>query len=573
MNLRILALDFDGTIAVDGSLDLEAAAAVREARAAGLLAILSTGRMLSDLDELLPEAPLFDAVVAENGAVLRLFPDPSPLLLSSAPDARLLSELTRKGIPHRAGSCVVEATADAAPAILDVVHRLELPLGIGFNRGRVMVLPLGVTKGSGLTEALWRLRASPHNAVAIGDAENDHSFLEICELGAAVAWGSDTLRRLADEVIPGDGPGAVARYIRELLPARRIPLARSRRRWIRLGTRDDGARVDLALRGRNVVIGGDPKSGKSWVAGLLCEQLILQRYSVCILDPEGDYACLEPLPGVIVHRVADIDASLASAERILTHPDLSLVVDMSGAAQGDKPAIVRRVLALANRARRQTGLPHRIVIDEAHYFLGRLDDPELFDRELGGHLLVTYRIADLSAEVLSATDAVIVTKVADQRQALALRGLAPAVGTTAAWLHALASLDIDEALLLPGAQEAGDRLTRFRIAPRMTAHVRHRRKYGEVPVRPGHEFVFTRQGQPTGQRAHTLTELALAVPDLAEDVFAGHLAHGDFRRWVERVFGDTELGDAFRRTEGLEAAQAREAVVRAILDRYGETGS
>jgi len=572
MNLRVLALDFDGTIATGDKLDPEAAAAIREARAAGLLAILVTGRMLGDLDDLLPEAPLFDAVVGENGAVLRLSPDPSPLLLSGAPDARLLGELTRKGIPHRVGSCVVEAAADAAPVVLDSIRRLELPLGIGFNRGRLMVLPLGVTKGSGLTETLWRLRASPHNAVAIGDAENDHPLLEICELGAAVAWGSDALRRLADEVIPGDGPGAVARYIRELLPARRIPLARSRRRWVRLGTRDDGAHVDLALRGRNVVIGGDPKSGKSWVAGLLCEQLILQRYSVCILDPEGDYTCLEPLPGVIVHRVESIDAPLASVERVLTHPDLSLVVDMSGAAQGDKRAIVRRVLALANRARRQTGLPHRIVIDEAHYFLGRLDDPELFDRELGGHLLVTYRIVDLSAEVLAATDAVIVTKVADQRQALALRGLAPAVGTTAAWLHALASLAIDEALLLPGVQETGDRLTRFRIAPRMTAHVRHRQKYCEVPVRPGREFVFTRQGRPTGRRAHTLTELASALPDLPEDVFADHLARGDFQRWVERVFGDPELGDAFRRTEGLEPGKAREAMTRAILDRYGETG-
>jgi hypothetical protein len=373
-------------------------------------------------------------------------------------------------------------------------------------------------------------------------------------------------------VIPGDGPDAVARYIRELIPARRIALTRSRRRWVRLGTRDDGAHVDLTLRGRNVVIGGDPKSGKSWVAGLLCEQLILQRYSVCILDPEGDYACLEPLPGVIVHRIESVDAPLASVERVLSHPDLSLVVDMSNAAPGDKRAIVRRVLAVANQARRQTGLPHRIVIDEAHHFLGRLDEPEHFDRELGGHLLVTYRIADLSAEVLGATDAVIVTKVADQRQALALRALAPPVGTTAAWLHALASLAIDEALLLPGAQETGDRLTRFRIAPRMTAHVRHRQKYCEVPVRPGHEFVFTRQGRPTGQRAHTLMELALLLPDLPDDVFADHFARGDFHRWVERVFGDIELGDALRRTEGLGAAKARGAMTRAILDRYGEMG-
>jgi hypothetical protein len=60
---------------------------------------------------------------------------------------------------------------------------------------------------------------------------------------------------------------------------------------------------------------------------------------------------------------------------------------------------------------------------------------------------------------------------------------------------------------------------------------------------------------------------------LPDDVFADHLARGDFHRWVERVFGDVEPGDAFRRTEGAEAAKAREAMMRAIVDRYGEAGT
>jgi hypothetical protein len=571
VNLRILALDLDGTIAFGDRLDPDAAEAIQEARAAGVLVLLVTGRVLGDLDALLPETSLFDAIVAENGAVVRLPAQPSPVVLGRAPDPRFLAELTRRDVSHRCGSCVVEAEADAAPAVLDAIRELGVPLAISFNRDRLMVLPLGVTKGSGLSEALWRLRASGHNAVAVGDAENDHPLLEACEFGAAVAWGSDSLRRVAEQVIPGDGPSAVARYLRGLLTTRSIPLALGRRRWIRVGTRDDGEALDLAVRGRNMLIGGDPRSGKSWIAGLLCEELILQRYSLCILDPEGDYTCLDALPGVIVQSVDGEDAPLSGLERILTHPDLSLVVDLSGAAQEHKPAVARRVLELARRLRRQTGLPHRIVIDEAHYFIGRLDDPALLDTELGGHLVVTYRIADLSAEVLNATDAVIVTRVADQRQALALRGLAPPVGTTTEWLHSLASLAIDEALLLPGAQESGDRLTRFRVASRMTPHVRHRQKYSEVPVRPGREFVFTRNGRATGQRARTLADLISLLPSLPDDVFRGHLARGDFHRWTERVFGDLELGDAIRRAEGLDATPAREAMLRAISDRYGKS--
>ena len=49
-----------------------------------------------------------------------------------------------------------------------------------------------------------------------------------------------------------------------------------------------------------MLIEGDPQSGKSWVAGLVCEQMILQGYSVCVIDPEGDYRTLEPLPGVVI---------------------------------------------------------------------------------------------------------------------------------------------------------------------------------------------------------------------------------------------------------------------------------
>jgi hydroxymethylpyrimidine pyrophosphatase-like HAD family hydrolase len=83
-----------------------------------------------------------------------------------------------------------------------------------FNRSRLMALPTGVNKASGLREALRTLRLSPHNAIAIGDAENDHDLLEACELGVAVAWGSAALQQKADDVLPGQGPNAVAEYIR-----------------------------------------------------------------------------------------------------------------------------------------------------------------------------------------------------------------------------------------------------------------------------------------------------------------------------------------------------------------------
>jgi HAD superfamily hydrolase (TIGR01484 family) len=68
---------------------------------------------------------------------------------------------------------------------MEVIRALGLELQIIFNKGAVMVLPSGVNKASGLRSCLNELSLSPHNVVAIGDAENDHAFLKICECSVA----------------------------------------------------------------------------------------------------------------------------------------------------------------------------------------------------------------------------------------------------------------------------------------------------------------------------------------------------------------------------------------------------
>ena len=53
------------------------------------------------------------------------------------------------------------------------------------------------------------------------------------------------------------------------------------------------------LRGRTILIGGEPGSGKSGLAGLLCEQLVLQGYSLCVIDPEGTSSPSAPCPVIV----------------------------------------------------------------------------------------------------------------------------------------------------------------------------------------------------------------------------------------------------------------------------------
>src|SRR5262249_2901071 len=159
-----------------------------------------------------------------------------------------------------------------------------------------------------------------HNTIGIGDAENDHDLLDACEGGVAVAWGSPALRAVADEVIDGSGPAAVAGYIRRVVQQPRLSARQMGRRRLGLGHEHNGKEVSVAVGGRTVLIAGEPGTGKSWLAGLLCEQSILQGCCLCVIDPEGDYQSLEALPGVVVLGGDDPPPQARELTRALRHP-------------------------------------------------------------------------------------------------------------------------------------------------------------------------------------------------------------------------------------------------------------
>lgn len=572
MKFAALALDYDGTIAVDGVFDPDVRAAVADARRRGIVVILVTGRRLPDLHRVAGDLGCFDVVVAENGAVLEFPSSGRHVRIGHLPSPDFLKELRRRDIPFVAGEAVIEADARWAGPILETIRALEQPLILAFNRGRLMVLPQAVAKSTGLRQALQALRISIHNTVGIGDAENDHDLLDACEVGVAVEWGSAALRAVADEVIRGAGPGAVANYIRRLLQQPRLAASQMGRRRLLLGRQYDGGELSLAVRGRTVLIAGEPGTGKSWLAGLLCEQSILQGYCLCIIDPEGDYRSLEALPAVITLGGDDPPPRARELVRALRHPDVSVIIDLSKASHREKREYLRTLLPLLLTLRRTTGLPHKILLDEAHYFLGGLDVSHLIDLELAGYILVTYRLSSLPATVRDAPDSVVlVTRETDPGEAKTLLSMCrpqPCAGVSP---EVFRSLQMMEAALLPGAEEAEGRVRRFQLAPRLTAHVRHCTKYLDMPVLESQAFVFTGDGRP-GARARTLKEFTGLVAALSADRLAGHMRRHDFSRWIEDVFRDRPLAAHLRKVEGTvdgdNARDVADAIAQAVRARY-----
>jgi hydroxymethylpyrimidine pyrophosphatase-like HAD family hydrolase len=547
MKLCVVALDYDGTIAREGRVEPLVLEAVKEAQARGVVVNLVTGRIMADLRRVLPEHELFDAVVSENGAVLS-FPNVPSRLLTHPPSQALLDELCARDIVVGFGDCIIEADAGAAPKILEAIRKLELPLVLQFNHGRVMVLRQGINKATGLREALNTLRLSLHNCVGIGDAENDYAMLDACEIGVAVSWGSKALQEIADEVLEGEGPRDVAAYIQKVTSHIKLPPHRAHSRRIILGHDAAGKAVEAAIHGRNILIAGDPRSGKSWITGLFCEQLILQAYCLCVIDPEGDYATLGSLPGVVLFGGDDPPPRFSDVARALRHPDVSIVIDLSSISHAEKLSYVNELLPMLASLRRTVGLPHWIVVDEAHYFLHQPNE-RCIDFELAAYVMTTYQPSQLHPELRNAIESIIVTPMTNPVEVHALAGLCGANGEENEWGETLGELGIDEAAVLSRFNGSGNLPRRFTISGRRTSHVRHRAKYLEVPLPAEHAFVFTCNGQQFGPRAHTLREFVALQERLPAAALEGHARRGDFSRWVRNVFGDEPLAVEIRQVE------------------------
>ncbi len=216
LKLSVIALDFDGTIARGDVLEPSMRDAIASARTEGIVVLLVTGRILDDLRRVAGDLHFVDGVIAENGAVIHFPASGRTSALAPRVPEGFVAELHRRGVRFAAGQCLLDADANEAPRLLELIRTLELPLVLIFNRGRVMAAPQGVSKATGLQVALDTLRLSARNTVAIGDAENDHELLRVAEVGVAVAWGSKALQAVADVVLEGSGPGAVGDYVRTL---------------------------------------------------------------------------------------------------------------------------------------------------------------------------------------------------------------------------------------------------------------------------------------------------------------------------------------------------------------------
>jgi hydroxymethylpyrimidine pyrophosphatase-like HAD family hydrolase len=218
MKYKVLASDYDGTLATDGHVDDSTIDALHEFRAHDGRLILVTGRIIDQLLQVFPQISLFDLVVADNGGLLFVPATGERIRLAAPPSPPFVEELKCRGVPNvEVGDTIVATWEPYETTVLDIIRDLGLELQIIFNKGAVMVLPTGVNKATGLQAALDRMSVSFDETVGIGDAENDESFLRACGISAAVDNALEVVKRQTDIVTSGARGAGVVELIQQMI--------------------------------------------------------------------------------------------------------------------------------------------------------------------------------------------------------------------------------------------------------------------------------------------------------------------------------------------------------------------
>lgn len=569
MYRRVMAFDYDGTLAREGVVPPELIAALEQCRRDGHALFLVTGRRFESVN-LGPLDQVFAGVVWENGAVMAHAASGEIYLPFGQLDPQLIKAFDEAGIPYERGLGIAATWTPHDQTLWQVLRAQGSTTSLEYNKGSVMVLPPGATKGAGLQYLLTLCGFSARNLAAFGDAENDLSMLTLAEVGVAVGDAVPSVRDAADLVAEGAGPQGVLEVLRQYpLAGQFLDIPLKRERTILLGQTDDGRAVTLPaarLAGRNLGVFGDSGTGKSGLVGLIAEGLHHENYQVLLIDPEGDFRGLRVLPRFI--SLTGDESSMpppSAAVTLLDEGGLSLVVDLSHYPLHRRAGYLRDLFRALQPVRERRYRPHWIVLDEAQQFLFEGAEPSPIEPLLpaGGWAFVSYRPDRLRQEVMASLHHCLTTRLTEPAGANALRR------------HCRTCVPEDarfDTIPLGGAMLCSGQVVRMRPAIRRVPHIRHLYKYLDVPLPPEKRFWFRDQRAPVGKEAASLYEFLHLLPTLPIASLEYHDRREDFVRWAESSLGDPPLASGLRKIANRrhQGEELRRALLRLVQAHYQE---
>jgi hydroxymethylpyrimidine pyrophosphatase-like HAD family hydrolase len=538
--------------------------------------VLATGRELPDLLRVFPETSLFDLAVVENGALLYNPATGEKRLLAEPPPAAFVEELRRRGVvPLSVGESIVATWHPHETTVLEVIRTLGLEMQVIFNKEAVMILPSGVNKGTGARVALEELGLSTHNALGVGDAENDHAFLGICECSVAVENALPVLKERADVVTAKARGEGVEEIIEQLLADDLRSLQpRLRRHDILLGRTDGGEEFCLGPYGTRVAVAGPSGGGKSTVVTAIVERLIQKQYQVCVIDPEGDY---DDFGQIVTLGGSDRIPGLSEILEVLKTGGSSISINLLGVPVADRPNYFVGLLPRLQELRSRTGRPHWIVIDEAHHLLpSELDSASLsIPSSLGSFALITVHPKSVSRVLLEAVNHVIAigpepgSVIQELNEGTGKSWSAPAQAVSSGAASSGAGTRNGQMLVwqLPEANPP----TRVMLEPAKAVLRRHKRKYASGELGEDKSFYFRGPQGKLNLRAQNLTLFVQIAEGVDEETWVHHLRNNDYSQWFREAVKDDGVADEIALIEQnttLAPAESRRLILETIGKHY-----
>ena len=566
MRYLALACDYDGTLARAGTVSDSTIAALERLITSGRKLILVTGREIDDLLRVFSHTDLFEWVVAENGCLLYHPATQEQLPLYEAPPVKFAEALRAQGVPLSVGKVICATWVPHEGAVLEAIREFGLELQVIFNKGAVMILPPGHNKASGLSAALEKMGLSPHNVAGIGDAENDHAFLELCACAVAVANALPMVKEKADFITQGEGGAGVAELADEMvasdLAEREALLAHHH---LLLAKREDDTELRIAPVRANLLLAGPSGGGKTTIVGGILERLAESHYQFCVIDPEGDY---ENLQGAVSLGQAERPPTVEEALRLLNKPQESAAINMVGVPFKDRPAFFVSLLSRLQELRAKTGRPHFVVVDEAHHVLPESwqGDSLALPEGLKGLVFITVEPKSLHRKVLASVDMVLAV---GETPGQSMVDFAAAAMIAAPPLTGADRLERGEMLVWDIGCEPV--IFKVRGIPGRTQRRRHLRKYAEGELGPDRSFYFRGRDGKLNLKAQNLIVFMQIADGVDDKTWEYHLRRGDYSQWFKTCIKDEELSaDAVQVEQNtkLPAAESRKLIKAAITRRF-----
>jgi hydroxymethylpyrimidine pyrophosphatase-like HAD family hydrolase len=564
MLYNVLAVDYDGTLTTSGLVDDGTVDALIRLRQSGRRVVLVTGRLLEPLLAAFPQVGLCDSVVLENGALLY---DPATRTerpLVDSPPREFVEKLAERGVPiQEVGRVLIATRIPYQAEVLETIRDMSLELQIIFNKGAVMVLPTGVNKASGLRAALQKLGFSPHNAVGIGDAENDEAFLKLCDASAAVANALESVKKQVDIVLSRAGGAGVVELIEQLIADDLQALHDRPERAVVLGHEIGGEEVQIPVYGTRVLVTGDSAGGKSKLAIGLLEQLMEREYQTLVIDPEGDYQSVE---GPIVLGTLERAPTTEEVMQVVGKSDKSCVVSFFGAKTEEQPPLFSKLYSALHDHRIHAGKPHWNIIDEAHYPISGswkpIDDLHLED--FRSVMYITAFPEQLPRNVLSAVDLFVAIS---NEPAKFLKQYCESLGEKTPKLEP--SPDAQAHRAIAWWRRKGLPFWLRRLPPR-GEHQRHMQQYFDGEMDPADRFYFRGPKGALNLAAGNLRTFMQLAEGVDEATWRYHLKHGDYARWFRDKIQDQELAAIAEQLQHQDVApnDSRNQVLEMIRKAY-----